>query len=105
MTARVATRRFMVRWNGLSRQASRMTRRSRFAGSSAATMRSSDTASSSASISVASSRVDRDHVVHVAHLDAVAGVVHDRDVGVGGGIHELAQGALEIEVADVLAAS
>ena len=48
---RMAIVRFMVLANGLSRQASRITRRSRLAGSIATRTRSSDSASSYTSVS------------------------------------------------------
>jgi len=47
-------------------------------------------------------RVDRDQIVAPVHLDAVAGVVDDRDLGVGGIPLEALQRAQKLDLAEVL---
>ena len=46
--------------------------------------------------------IDRNHVVRAADLDAVAGIEYHRDVGVARRILELANVALELEIAGIL---
>ncbi len=46
--------------------------------------------------------IDRDEIIYAANLDAMAGVEHDRDIGVDRRILELADRALEIQIADIV---
>ena len=98
---RVALVRFMVLTNGLSRQASRMTRRSRRAGSSTF----SDAIERHClvlDVEVALQHgVDRQQVVGAVDLDAVAGVVDDRDVGVARGVGKIPHRAAHVAAGDV----
>jgi hypothetical protein len=48
------------------------------------------------------SRVDGDHVVHVADLNAVTREVHNRNIGILCGIEEVAQRALEVLESEIL---
>ena len=46
-------------------------------------------------------RVDRNQIVDAADLEAVAGIIDDGDIGLVGGRFELADRALEFEIADI----
>ena len=80
--AREAMVRFMVLANGLSRQASRMTSRSCLAGSTANSTRSSGNALVENVGVGLERRVDRDQIVGAVQLDAVAGIIDHRHVGI-----------------------
>ncbi len=46
--------------------------------------------------------IHRDHVVDAIDLDSMAGIEHDDDVGVGRGVLEFANGALEAQIPDIV---